>query len=89
MSTEDGKPTKAVPVRPARPSFLGSAVAPTAPANNMSAGNDASMTFVMPRNWHREFKATASLHDMTMKDLLIEAFDAWKREQKAKAEMAE
>ncbi len=50
------------------------------PANNMRDERLAPMTFNMPRNWHTRFKATAVLRGMNMKDLLIECFEAWERE---------
>ena len=85
----DDKPTRATPIRPPRSSFLGAgAMAPTVPADNMSGQPMVSMTFVMPRDWHTRFKATAAMRGVSMKDLLIEAFDIWEREQRAKLEPA-
>lgn len=72
----------AVPKKPARASFLGVIDAPTMAADNMSATKTADMTFKMPPAWHSEFKATAAIHGMSMKELLVEAFDAWKKAKK-------
>lgn len=75
----------AVPKKPTnRASFLGAIEAPTMAADNMSAIKTADMTFKMPPAWHGEFKATAAVHGMSMKELLVASFEAWKREQKAK-----
>jgi hypothetical protein len=75
----------AVPKKPSsvRTGFAGSIPAPTMAADNMSAIKTADMTFKMPPAWHAEFKATAAIHGMSMKDLLVEAFDAWKEKKKA------
>lgn len=54
------------------------------PANNMKDERLAPMTFNMPKDWHVEFKTTATLNGMNMKELLIECFEAWKREQEMK-----
>lgn len=53
-------------------------------ADNMSGDRLAPMTFNMPRDWHTEFKTTAVVNNMSMKELLIEAFNSWKREQAQK-----
>lgn len=74
---------KPVPLKPRRNSFLGVAAAvkpPTSePANNMKDEALAPMTFNMPKDWHGRFKATASINHISMKDLLIEAFEAWEK----------
>ena len=49
-------------------------------ANNMASEKLAPMTFNMPRNWHTEFKMTAAAHGMSMKELLMECFDQWKKQ---------
>lgn len=77
----------AVPPRPgAKAGFLG-AIETTMqvdrPADNMSAIKTADMTFKMDPVWHKQFKGTAVAYGMTMKELLLEAFEAWKREKKA------
>lgn len=82
--TEEKKSRAAVP--PPRQPFLPKDVAGTAPANNMSGERLAPMTFNMPQDWHKRFKTTAVLHEMSMKDLLIESFAAWEREQKRRME---
>lgn len=51
-------------------------------AQNMSDEKLAPMTFNMPRDWHTRFKMTAALHNMSMKDLLVESFDLWERLQR-------
>lgn len=53
-------------------------------ADNMKGEKLADMTFKMPRDWHTEFKTTAVLNGMNMKELLMASFEAWKREQKNK-----
>lgn len=40
------------------------------------------MTFNMERDWHTKFKMTAVSRGMGMRQLLIESFAAWEREQK-------
>lgn len=54
------------------------------PADNMQATKTADMTFKMDPVWHKQFKGTAVAYGITMKELLIECFEAWKREQKQK-----
>lgn len=56
----------------------------SAPANNMKAERLAPMTFNMPRDWHMRFKITAASQGMNMKDLLVESFAAWERENQKK-----
>jgi hypothetical protein len=91
--------TKVKPERPVRSSFMPSPqIEPTMalrtpieqPANNMNGERLAPMTFNMPMPWHAEFKSTAAAlgvergHGVSMKDLLVECFDAWKREKARK-----
>ena len=80
------KKTRAnVPTPPsARRGFLTSVDYVPEPVNNMKGEKLAPMTFNMPRNWHTDFKTTATLHGMNMKELLMECFDAWKKEQRQK-----
>lgn len=40
------------------------------------------MTFNMERDWHTKFKMTAVSRGMDMRQLFIESFAAWEREQK-------
>jgi hypothetical protein len=68
-------------VPPPRKSFLPETVEVEA-SDNMKAEKLAPMTFNMPRDWHTEFKTTAVLHGMNMKELLQASFEAWKREHK-------
>ena len=51
----------------------------SAPAENMSGQKIASMTFNMDQDWHREFKMTAAQQGVSMKELLVECFEAWKK----------
>lgn len=71
--------TKAAPKKPKRNSYLGNAQAPTQAANNMAKEVGAQMTFVMKTDWHKEFKGTAAFNGISMKDLLTESFEAWKK----------
>lgn len=75
--------TRAAVPPPKRKSFLPDTKMVVAPANNMNGERIAPMTFNMPRDWHTEFKTTAVLHGMNMKELLVASFNAWKREQEA------
>ncbi|TGN68561.1 hypothetical protein E4L95_01000 [Paracoccus liaowanqingii] len=43
-----------------------------------TGNKEVGMTFVMPKGWHKEFKAAAVAADMNMHVLLAEAFEAWK-----------
>jgi hypothetical protein len=81
MSAE--KTTRAAVPPPPR-QFLPNIDAPL-PASNMRAEDIAPMTFNMPRDWHTRFKMTATAYGMNMKELLLESFAAWEREQKTKA----
>ncbi len=51
-----------------------------ATAKNLRRAKVVPMTFNMPQDWHTEFKVTAAQENITMKDLLIASFEAWKRE---------
>jgi len=75
----------AVP-KPVRAGFLGSIDSPTLePANNMSSTKTADMTFRMDPKWHARFKATAALHGLNMKELLVESFAAWEEKNKTRS----
>lgn len=67
-----------------RKSFLPepATAAPVGAADNMKGEDMASMTFVMPRDWHTRFKMTAALRGISMKDLLVESFDVWEKANK-------
>lgn len=75
-----GKTRADVPPPPRR-NFLPSDITMVRAANNMKAERLAPMTFNMDRDWHTRFKMTATAHGMSMKDLLVECFAAWEREQ--------
>lgn len=82
----DEKTTRAnvpAPPKSKRTSFLPDN-APSAPADNMRGEKQVSMTFNMDLAWHREFKATAAMHGVSMKDLLIQGFELWKDAHKGK-----
>lgn len=82
MSKDTSKTRANVPPPPKKKSFLPSAGETVSAANNMKQGDIAPMTFNMPREWHTEFKTTAVIHGMNMKELLMECFEAWKKTQK-------
>lgn len=48
-------------------------------AENFSAERLVGMTFNMPVDWHREFKTTAVVEGISMRELLMRCFDAYKR----------
>ncbi|MDE4297109.1 hypothetical protein PXK56_18130 [Phaeobacter gallaeciensis] len=75
--------TRAAVPPPKKKGFLPDTKAAEA-ANNMKGEKLAPMTFNMPRDWHTEFKTTAVLNGMNMKELLVASFAAWKREQEKK-----
>ncbi len=83
--SEEEKPTRARVPRPPARGFLPRNVVKVTPADNMNAERLAPMTFNMPRDWHTEFKMTSTVYGISMKELLIECFSAWKREQIAKS----
>jgi hypothetical protein len=68
-------------IAPPKRSYLPENIPAPDPVNNMRGEDLAPMTFNMPRGWHVRFKMTAAAHGTSMKDLLIEAFAAWEREQ--------
>ena len=72
-------------VPPPRSKFLPEDLTPVKAADNMKADRLVPMTFNMPVQWHTQFKMTATLHQMNMKELLIESFAAWQRENNEKA----
>jgi len=61
-----------------------SSAASLPPADNMKGERLVPMTFNMPRDWHTRFKMTAVSRGINMKELLIESFAAWEREQRNK-----
>jgi hypothetical protein len=73
--------TRAEIAAPRRKNFLPELPEAPAPANNMRSEHLAPMTFNMPRGWHTRFKMTATMHGISMKDLLLQAFAVWEREQ--------
>ncbi|PZR92274.1 MAG: hypothetical protein DI537_13890 [Stutzerimonas stutzeri] len=83
------EPKTRAAVPPPRKSFLpeSAAVVASVPvaANNMKGERLAPMTFNMPREWHTRFKVTAATLGIDMKQLLVESFAAWEREQKARS----
>lgn len=78
--------TRAKPVPPGRKPFLPDTAGKTVKAaDNMSGDDLVGMTFNMPREWHREFKARAVLDGhKDMKELLVQCFASYKREQEGK-----
>lgn len=52
------------------------------PAAEISRQKRVGMTFNMERDWHTKFKMTAVSRGMDMRQLFIESFAAWEREQK-------
>lgn len=76
------KPTTRAAVPPPKKKGFLPEQKPAEAANNMKGESLAPMTFNMPRDWHTEFKTTAVLQGMNMKELLIESFDAWKEKNK-------
>jgi G:T-mismatch repair DNA endonuclease (very short patch repair protein) len=81
MSEPEKKTRANVPAPKSNRKFMPETINRGRAADNMNADRLAPMTFNMPRDWHTEFKTSAVLHGMSMKDLLIECFEAWKREK--------
>lgn len=73
-------------VPPPRKKFLPEDLTPVRAADNMKGTRLVPMTFNMPVDWHTNFKMTATLHQMNMKELLIASFAAWERENKKRLE---
>ena len=48
-------------------------------ADNFATEQLVGMTFNMPKDWHTEFKMTAVVEGIPMRDLLVRCFDAWKK----------
>jgi hypothetical protein len=48
-------------------------------AENFSAERLIGMTFNMPVDWHRDFKTTAVIEGISMRELLFRSFEAYKR----------
>lgn len=74
--------TRAAVPPPKKKGFIPDSLKVTEAARNMKGDRLAPMTFNMPKDWHTEFKTAAVLQDMSMKELLVECFEAWKREQR-------
>lgn len=51
-------------------------------ADNMKRKKEVMMSFNMPTDWHVRFKTTAVMKGLSMKDLLIEVFDEWEKNNK-------
>ncbi len=69
-----------VPTPPAHKSSLPAAEV-VGSADRLRAEDNVSMTFGVDRKWHVEFKSTAAIHGKSMKELLMESFECWKREK--------
>lgn len=76
----DAPKTRATPVRPPKPSFLGGAVPTLAAATNMTAEEMVSLTFSVPKEFHRRCRFEAAVKGISMKDLLTESFELWERQ---------
>lgn len=50
---------------------------PIEPANNMKAAEIKDLSFKVDADWHRRFKTTASNYQLSMKQVLEEAFELW------------
>lgn len=81
----DKKPTRAniQPPRSSR-SFLPDTPPPSEASDNMSAEELMNMTFTVPRDFRTRFKMTAFRHNLSMKDLLFEAFALWEKTKEEK-----
>ena len=55
------------------------AEAPVA-SDNFQTERLVGMTFNMPESWHTEFKVTAATRGISMRELLIQSFEAWKKQ---------
>ena len=77
--SEEEKKSRATIAPPAKKknTFLPTADAPVRVADNMKEEKIVGMTFNMPFEWHTQFKVAASLNGLSMKELLVESFDAW------------
>ena len=81
--------TRASVPKPPRKGFLPiKSVDRSADPDNMREEKFAPMTFSVPKSWHTRFKMTATAHGMSMKDLLVESFALWERENERKISKA-
>lgn len=48
-------------------------------ADNFSTERLIGMTFNMPVDWHRQFKTTAVIEGISMRELLFRSFEAYKK----------
>jgi hypothetical protein len=55
---------------------------PVKAANNMKDGKDIMMSFNMPVAWHSRFKMTAASRNMKMRELLMECFDLYEKQNR-------
>lgn len=49
-------------------------------ADNFAAERLVGMTFNMPRDWHTEFKTRSVQEGISMRELLVRCYDAYKRQ---------
>lgn len=65
-------------------SFLPVTEEPVGASKNMSGSKIVMMSFNMPFDWHTRFKTTAASRGLSMKDLLVECFAAWEKQERGK-----
>lgn len=51
-----------------------------AASENFGTERLVGMTFNMPKDWHTEFKTRAVIEGISMRELLIRSFDAYKKQ---------
>lgn len=51
-------------------------------ADNMASEKMIQVSFNMPEIWHRRFKTAAAQSGKSMKEILMESFELWERNQK-------
>ena len=51
----------------------------TEAADNFATERLVGMTFNMPKDWHIEFKTRAVVEGISMRELLVRSFDAYKK----------
>lgn len=51
-----------------------------AAADNFATERLVGMTFNMPRDWHTEFKTRAVTEGISMRELLVRSFNAYKKQ---------
>lgn len=80
---KEGQGTRAAVPPPPRKQFLpaDAKLKVVGASENMQDERLAPMTFNMPRDWHTRFKMTAASRGLSMKELLMLAFDAWESQQ--------